>query len=74
MACSEIVRKESGILCSNIILITPNAARLNAYGSFDPVGFSSIAQNPTSVSSLSANATAIDTASFGTTSLGPCGL
>ena len=40
--------------------ITPSAARRSAYGSFDPVGFSSIAQKPTSVSSLSASATAID--------------
>ena len=41
---------------SIISLITPSAARRNAYGSFDPVGFSSIAQKPTSVSILSARA------------------
>ncbi len=40
--------------------ITPSAARRSAYGSFDPVGFSSIAQKPTSVSILSASATATD--------------
>ena len=44
----------------------------------DPVGFSPIAQKPTSVSSLSASATAIATASpsaaFGTVSVGPFGL
>ena len=40
----------------------------------DPVGFSSIAQKPTSVSSLSASATATDTGSPGTKSEGPCGL
>ena len=43
------------------IRTTPSAARLNAYGSLDPVGFSSIAQIPTSVSSLSASAPAIAT-------------
>ncbi len=46
--------------------ITPSAALLSAYGSLLPVGFSSIAQKPTSVSSLSASATAIDTGSDGT--------
>jgi hypothetical protein len=38
------------------------------------VGFSSIAQKPTSVSILSASATAIDTGSVGTRSFGPTGL
>ena len=38
--------------------ITPSAARLRANGSFDPVGFSSMAKKPTRVSSLSARATA----------------
>ena len=39
-----------------------------------PVGFSSIAQKPTSVSILSASATATLTGSVGTRSAGPCGL
>ena len=43
-------------------------------GSFEPVGFSSIAQKPISVSSLSASATVIATLSSGTRSDGPCGL
>jgi hypothetical protein len=43
-------------------------------GSFDPVGFSSIAQKPTSVSSLSASATATETGFVGTRSDGPWGL
>ena len=59
---------------SKIIRITPSAARRSAKGSFEPVGFSSIAQKPTSVSILSASATAIDTGSVGTRSVGPCGL
>ena len=45
---------------SNTNLITPSAARRSAYGSLLPVGFSSMAQKPTSVSSLSASATATD--------------
>ena len=61
-------------LLSSTIRITPSAALRNAYGSLLPVGFSSIAQNPTSVSILSANATATDTGSVGTRSFGPCGL
>ena len=59
---------------SSTIRITPSAARRSANGSFEPVGFSSIAQKPTSMSSLSASATAIDTGSDGTRSFGPCGL
>ena len=51
---------------SSTIRITPSAARRSAYGSFDPVGFSSIVQNPVSVSSLSASATAIATGRSGT--------
>src|ERR1043165_1706228 len=47
------------------IRMTPSAARLSAKGSFEPVGFSLIAQKPTSVSILSASATAIATASAG---------
>ena len=62
------------IFLSRIILITPSAALRSAYGSFEPVGFSSIAQKPTSVSSLSASPTATDTGSVGATSFGPCGL
>ena len=56
---------------STISLMTPSAALLSAYGSLLPVGFSSIAQKPTSVSSLSASATATDTGSVGTRSAGP---
>ena len=48
-------------------------AWLHANG-FSAVGFSSIAQKPTSVSSLSASATATLTGSVGTRSAGPCGL
>ena len=55
---------------SNTNLITPKAARRSAYGSFDPVGFSSMAQKPTSVSILSASATATETGSVGTRSDG----
>ena len=54
--------------------MTPSAARRNAYGSFEPVGFSPIAQKPTSASILSASATAIATGSEGTLSFGPSGL
>ncbi len=53
--------------------ITPSAARRSANGSFEPVGFSSMAQNPVSVSSLSASATATETGSVGTSSDGPSG-
>ena len=53
--------------------ITPSAARRSANGSFDPVGFSSIAQNRVSVSILSASATATETGSVGTESLSPFG-
>ena len=59
---------------STISLMTPSAARRSAYGSLLPVGFSSIAQKPTSVSILSASATATLTGSVGTRSAGPCGL
>ncbi len=54
--------------------ITPSAARRSAYGSLLPVGFSSMAQKPTSVSSLSASATAMLTGAVGTESEGPTGL
>ena len=54
--------------------MTPSAARRKAKGSFEPVGFSSIAQNPVRMSIFSANATAIETGSEGTASVGPCGL
>ncbi len=54
--------------------MTPSAARRSANGSFEPVGFSSMAQKPTSMSSLSASATAIETGFEGTASDGPCGL
>ncbi len=53
--------------------MTPNAARRSANGSFDPVGFSSITQNPVSVSILSASATATETGAVGTASEGPRG-
>ncbi len=59
---------------SSTIRITPSAARRSAYGSLLPVGFSSIAQKPTSMSSFSASATAIATGSVGTLSDGPTGL
>ena len=39
----------------------------------DPVGFSSMAQNPARVSSLSAKATATETGAVGTSSDGPSG-
>ena len=61
-------------LRSSRILTTPRAARRSAKGSFEPVGFSPIAQKPISVSSLSASATVIATLSAGTRSDGPCGL
>ena len=51
--------------------MTPNAALRSCIGSLLPVGFSSIAQKPTSVSILSASATAIDTGSVGTQIVGP---
>ena len=50
------------------------AARLSAYGSLDPVGFSLIAQKAANVSSLSASAVATATGSAGTRSSGPLGL
>ena len=53
--------------------MTPSAASLNAKGSFDTVGLSSIIQNPVKVSILSANATAVETADDGTMSVGPSG-
>ena len=42
------------ILLSINILSTPNAWRLNAYGSWDPVGCIPIAKNPAIESNLSA--------------------
>ena len=59
---------------ARMMRITPKAALRSANGSLLPVGFSSIAQNPTSVSSLSASATATLTGSAGTLSPGPFGL
>ena len=49
-------------------------ARRSANGSFDPVGNSPIAKNPTSVSIFSANASTTETSSVGQTSPGPTGL
>ena len=58
---------------SIIILIKPNAFRLSANGSFEPVGFSLIDQKLVRVSILSAKATTIDNGDLGTSSLGPNG-
>ena len=74
IANSAAFKTDSRRVFSTISLITPSAALRRAKGSLDPVGFSSIAQNPTSVSILSASATATDTGSIGTRSAGPCGL
>jgi hypothetical protein len=72
--CTSVKRsKDTRTPFTNTSRITPNAARRSAKGSFDPVGFSSIAQNPVSVSILSASATATDTGSTGTASDGPSG-
>ena len=51
----------------------PIAARLNAKGSLDPVGFSSIAQKLEIKSILSAKAITIDKELDGTASEGPKG-
>ena len=53
--------------------MAPSAARRNAKGSLDPVGFSPIAKKPTSVSNFSASATATLTGELGQRSLGPFG-
>ena len=54
--------------------ITPDGrAAQGDTGSFEPVGFSSMAKKPTSMSSLSASATATETGSVGTASDGPSG-
>ena len=58
---------------SSIVLIIPNAARLNANGSFEPVGFSLIAKNPTRVSILSAIEIVMVRGSLGHASVGPKG-
>ncbi len=46
------------LLFSSKILITPNAKRLRAKGSFELVGFWFIPKKPTKVSNLSVNAKA----------------
>ena len=58
MASENTFQRSKRISLSSKILITPSAALLSANGSLLPVGFSSIAQNPTNVSILSASATA----------------
>ena len=65
--------KETLILFSIINLNTPKQARLNAKGSFELVGFSSIPKKPTKLSILSAIATLIEIFSFGTFPVGPSG-
>ena len=58
---------------STIKRTTPSAARRRAKGSLDPVGRSSIRQNPTSASILSASATATESGAEGQSSFGPRG-
>ena len=70
---SKISDKEIRISFSIIIRINPNALRLNANGSLEPVGFSFMDQKPVRVSILSAKATTIDIGELGTLSLGPNG-
>ena len=65
--------KDKLTLFSVINLKTPRQARLNANGSFELLGFSSIPKKPTNVSILSAIATLIEIFSFGTFPLGPKG-
>jgi hypothetical protein len=61
---------EIEILFSITILRIPRADLLNAYGSFELVGFSLMPKKPTKLSILSASATAIEIFSFGTLSSG----
>ena len=58
---------------SRMMRMMPSAARRSAYGSPDPVGFSSMAKNAASRSSLSASATATDTAPRAPRRAGPRG-
>ena len=70
---AKISDKEILMSFSIIIRIIPKALLLNAKGSLEPVGFSSMAQKFVSVSILSARATTVEIGEPGTSSLGPNG-